>query len=94
MCVFLSISECLSPSLHVSVSPVRLSFSASLYLTLSLFNHRVILGVRWCVATVSEALCHGVTSPADPRRSQASTPTSADMATGSEKPFRPTDPER
>ncbi|EAW71956.1 kallikrein 6 (neurosin, zyme), isoform CRA_c, partial [Homo sapiens] len=53
---------------------------------------RVILGVRWYVETTSEALCHGVTSPVDQRRSQESTPTSADTRTGSKKPFRPSDP--
>uniref|UniRef100_A0A2K6K797 Kallikrein related peptidase 6 n=2 Tax=Colobinae TaxID=9569 RepID=A0A2K6K797_RHIBE len=52
----------------------------------------VILGVRWYVETTSEALCRGVTSPVDQRRSQESTPTSADTRTGSKKPFRPSDP--
>uniref|UniRef100_A0A452S8K5 Kallikrein related peptidase 6 n=1 Tax=Ursus americanus TaxID=9643 RepID=A0A452S8K5_URSAM len=52
-----------------------------------------ILGVRWCVETVSEALCHGGMFPVDPRRSQESTPTSADTATGSGRPFRRTNPD-
>uniref|UniRef100_A0A8C9PTC2 Kallikrein related peptidase 6 n=1 Tax=Spermophilus dauricus TaxID=99837 RepID=A0A8C9PTC2_SPEDA len=53
----------------------------------------VILGVRWYVETACEALCRGVTSHVDQRRSQESTPTSADIPTGSEKPFKPSDPD-
>uniref|UniRef100_A0A2I3GWG2 Peptidase S1 domain-containing protein n=1 Tax=Nomascus leucogenys TaxID=61853 RepID=A0A2I3GWG2_NOMLE len=36
---------------------------------------------------------NSVTSPVDQRRSQESTPTSADTRTGSKKPFRPSDPD-
>lgn len=75
---------CMSVSLSVSLSfPPCISVRDHPPL-----SHRVILGVHWCVETGSEALYHGVTSPAGPKRSQESIPTSADMASGSKEPFK------